>query len=539
MKNFKAFVLILVIFLFSNNLFSEDIEKRNILNFIEKIKTQFPNDIDLNCNYCVYFIPSGEFFSCVTDRVNIFSTSSNDLNNIVVVMHLEKGEENFIESIKDKIKPKIILADINNSIAEMFNVNEHCSIYLSPQAVIVGKDEQLTGIMTPAENLNLDKRRYLNKVKLDESKVSLVSPSKVVFDKNANNLLVFDNRQNHIFAFNLFDGKLISDISISDRLKNYYIYTDLKNIDDSNIYKLSGQNILKYVYFPAILDLDFDYLKNIPYANCRLMNKFEYTKNFNEETKDSSVGLDYSSINVFINIKNDSLSDVLEIYQPALEINYNYIPYKDKFLFEVLEPEKENPDSNFLFILVDNKDKRFKNLLSYSEIKSSTGIDFKRTRNADFFFSTNDENFFYLNPNNQIFIHFTLKNDKIGTIKNITELSKINDVFENIIASKKADSIFNNKFVLPVKYSINKVFCDNEKFYVYITKRHNYSNDILEAYLLTFNEKGEFLKEQHIDWFTNKFNLLSSQLIGVKDKSIFFLNKWREFRWEMEEQELK
>ena len=210
-----------------------------------------------------------------------------------------------------------------------------------------------------------------------------------------------------------------------------------------------------------------------------------------------------------------------------------------KFLFEVLEPEKENPDSNFLFILVDNKDKRFKNLLSYSEIKSSTDVDFKRTRNADFFFSTNDENFFYLNPNNQIFIHFTLKNDKIGTIRNITELSKINDVFENIIASKKADSIFNNKFVLPVKYSINKVFCDNEKFYVYITKRHNYSNDILEAYLLTFNEKGEFLKEQHIDWFTNKFNLLSSQLIGVKDKSIFFLNKWREFRWEMEEQELK
>ena len=306
MKNFKAFVLILVIFLFSNNLFSEDIEKRNILNFIEKIKTQFPNDIDLNCNYCVYFIPSGEFFSCVTDRVNIFSTSSNDLNNIVVVMHLEKGEESFIESIKDKIKPKIILADINNSIAEIFNVNEHCSIYLNPQAVIIGKDEQLTGVMTPAENLNLDKRRYLNKIKLDESKVSLVSPSKVVFDKNANNLLVFDNRQNHIFAFNLFDGKLISDISIGDRLKNYYIDTDLKNIDDSNIYKLSGQNILKYVYFPAILDLDFDYLKNIPYANCRLMNKFEYTKNFNEETKDSSVGLDYSSINVFINIKFSS-----------------------------------------------------------------------------------------------------------------------------------------------------------------------------------------------------------------------------------------
>ncbi len=539
MKYIKALVLVSILFLFTNSLFSENNEKRNIINFIENLKTQFPNDIDLNYNFCLYFIPSGEFFSCISDRINLFTINSKDINNIVVVMHLDKGEDNFIKSIKETLKPKVVLADINNNISELFNVNQHCSIYLNPKGEITGKDEHLTGVMSPVENLNLEKKRYLNKVKLDESNVSLVSPSKVVFDKKNNHLLVFDNKQNHIFVFNLFDGRLISDISISDRLKNYYIDTELKNLDDANVYKLGGQNILKYVYYAAINDLNFDFSKNTPYANCRLMNKFEYTKNYNAETKDTSVGLDYSSINVFINIKNDSLSDVNEIYQPALELNYNYIPYKDKYLFEVLESEKENPDSNFLFVLVDNKKKTSKNLMSYSELKSSTGIGFKRTRYANFFFSANDENFFYLNPDNQIFIHFTLKNDKIETIRKITEISKINDVFENIIASRKADSIFNKKFVLPVKNLINEVFIDNDKIYVYVIKKHNYRNDIIEAYLLTFNAKGEFLKEQKIDWFTNKFDLLNSHLIGIKDKSVFFLNKWKEFRWEIEEQELK
>ncbi len=539
MKYIKAFVLISILFLFTNSLFSENNEKRNIINFIENIKTQFPNDIDLNLSSQIFFISKYEFFTCVSDRINVFSFHSDDKNNIVVVRHLEKGEENFLKTIKEVLKADIVLSDVDYSICELLNVNLNCMFLVNNKGEIIGKDEHLTGVMTPAENLNLEKKRYLNKVKLDESYVSLVSPDKVVFDKKYNRILVFDNKQNHIFAFNLFDGRLISDISISDRLKNYYIDTELKNLDDSNIYKLSGQNILKYVYYAAINDLDFDYSKNIPYANCRLVNKFEYTNNFNTETKDSSVGLDYSSINVFINIKNDSLSDVNEIYQPAIELNSNYIPYKDKYLFEVLESEKENPDSNFLFVLVDNKKKTSKNLMSYSELKSSTGIGFKRTRYANFFFSANDENFFYLNPDNQIFIHFTLKNDKIETIRKITEISKINDVFENIIASRKADSIFNKKFVLPVKNLINEVFIDNDKIYVYVIKKHNYRNDIIEAYLLTFNAKGEFLKEQKIDWFTNKFDLLNSHLIGIKDKSVFFLNKWKEFRWEIEEQELK
>jgi len=342
-------------------------------------------------------------------------------------------------------------------------------------------------------------------------------------------IFIFDNFQNAIFCFDGLKGKPIGIFKMdSNIVKYYYNKKGVANIaywDEFIKSKQYPQTINKMIY---------DNERKTAFVFCGVSKACLIEKSFDKSTNDSFVSkVHITNTSLITAISNEKKDNIIEIDSLATNTDLtNIISYKDKFLCSTLKQSVYGEIQNNIenFILIDKKGKVLKTIPFSNDIKKYLGVDTNEVITRSLV-SLSNNRVIFLNFKNNLFFSFEITDNKIDKLKTFSPKGVLYKAFKTNEFNAEINKKYGSEYNLNNEFVVQNMISDSAHIYIYLSNTKQFNKGIA-GILLIYQNDGTHLKDIKINFQVDE-QLLSSDLIAVKNSKVLFLNKFKLSRWEI------